>query len=547
MPEILTTSFKSDTTRRFIESLDNDEYYLFVSSISTFDPDDTIFSKNEFLEKTLFAKKVLRDDIHFMIKYYPWQVGNTYVEYDDQRDLEGQNFYAVVGPNDNDTGDYRVYKCLRNNNGGNVSNPPNYDATVTDQIYETADGYVWKFLYAITALEFEAYASNGFIPIVGTFDVNPAEGNGGSISDIVVENPDDNFGYTAETGALIGNPFVTGSIFIDPISTWSQVSNYYVGQYLYTVNPNGVANIFEINFYFYNSNTGNVEVRVGKELISGAANPVAAGVANNASARVIPKISIKGDGNSSSNTELDAVAVPNISGNRIISVDVLEAGEGYHNVVTEVVDPVYDFDPEDVNTTDVRATIRARISPNGGHGYNLIDELMCKNFSLYAYITAEDNTQIGDTNTYGAIGIVRNPSFSGTSPDVFDNRIAVTSDDIGNVTVDTILTQINADNEIVFSAKVHEVDESTNTFYLAEYMGPYRNNPATGQGDISLDLTLPFRNETGQTITINSPVTNNVIMSEYTQRSGEVYFMENFFPLPRTDLSREEFKFVLEY
>ena len=547
MPEILTTSFKSDTTRRFIESLDNDEYYLFVSSISTFDPDDTIFSKNEFLEKTLFAKKVLRDDIHFMIKYYPWQVGNTYTEYDDRRDLEGQNFYAVVGPNDNDTGDYRVYKCLRNNGGGTVSNPPNYDATVTDQIYETADGYVWKFLYAITALEFEAYASNGFIPIVGTFDVNPAEGNGGSISDIVVENPDDNFGYTAETGALIGNPFVTGSIFIDPISTWSQVSNYYVGQYLYTVNPNGVANIFEINFYFYNSNTGNVEVRVGKELISGAANPVAAGVANNASARVIPKISIKGDGNSSSNTELDAVAVPNISGNRIISVDVLEAGEGYHNVVTEVVDPVYDFDPEDVNTTDVRATIRARISPNGGHGYNLIDELMCKNFSLYAYITAEDNTQIGDTNTYGAIGIVRNPSFSGTSPDVFDNRIAVTSDDIGNVTVDTILTQINADNEIVFSAKVHEVDESTNTFYLAEYMGPYRNNPATGQGDISLDLTLPFRNETGQTITINSPVTNNVIMSEYTQRSGEVYFMENFFPLPRTDLSREEFKFVLEY
>jgi hypothetical protein len=78
-------------------------------------------------------------------------------------------------------------------------------------------------------------------------------------------------------------------------------------------------------------------------------------------------------------------------------------------------------------------------------------------------------------------------------------------------------------------------------------MGPYRNNIITGQGDTSLDLTLPFRNETGQTITINSPEANNVTMSEYTQRTGEVYFMENFFPLPRTDLSREEFKFVLEY
>ena len=78
-------------------------------------------------------------------------------------------------------------------------------------------------------------------------------------------------------------------------------------------------------------------------------------------------------------------------------------------------------------------------------------------------------------------------------------------------------------------------------------MGPYVNNPSTGQGDTSLDLTLSLRNETGQTITINSPIASNVTLSPYTQRSGEVYFMENFFPLPRTDLSREEFKIVLEY
>lgn len=93
---------------------------------------------------------------------------------------------------------------------------------------------------------------------------------------------------------------------------------------------------------------------------------------------------------------------------------------------------------------------------------------------------------------------------------------------------------------------MHEVDDTNGIIYLAEYMGPYPNNVATGQGDTSLDLTLPLRNETGQTITINSPVANNVTLSSYTQRTGEVYFMENFFPLARTDLSREEFKFVLE-
>ena len=49
-----------------------------------------------------------------MIKYYPWQRGAVYDQYDDAIDLDGSKFYAVVGPNDNDTGDYRIYKCLNN-------------------------------------------------------------------------------------------------------------------------------------------------------------------------------------------------------------------------------------------------------------------------------------------------------------------------------------------------------------------------------------------------------------------------------------------------
>ena len=166
---------------------------------------------------------------------------------------------------------------------------------------------------------------------------------------------------------------------------------------------------------------------------------------------------------------------------------------------------------------------------------------------MYAYITAEDNTQIGYTNTYGAVGIVRSPEFAATSPTVFDNRIAIVTDDIDRVTANTIVIQLDANNETVFSGVVHEVDFTSNTFYIAEYMGPYQNIAGTGNGDTSLDLNLLLRNETGQTIQINSPVNTNVTVSEYIQRTGEVYFMENFLPLERTDLSREEFKFVLEY
>ena len=162
---------------------------------------------------------------------------------------------------------------------------------------------------------------------------------------------------------------------------------------------------------------------------------------------------------------------------------------------------------------------------------------------------------IGDVNTYGGVGIVRSPAFdSGYTENIVDNRIAVVTDDYNKISANGIIIQVNSSNETTFSGKVHEIDATSNTVYIAEYLGPYTNNTNTGTAlhsngiaDTPLDLTLSFRNETGQTIEINNPVEDNVTLSKYMQRTGEVYFMENFFPLARTDLSREEFKFVLEF
>ena len=552
MAEILSNSFKTDVTRLFINDLANNDYYVFVSGIDTFSPEDAQVSKTGFLERTLFGKKVLQSDIHFMIKYYPWQVGQVYVEYDDAVDLTDQRFYAVVGPNDNDTGDYRVYKCLNNNNGGAASTPPNYDVTNTNQIYVTADGYVWKYMYVISTLEFDAYNAIGYVPITPTPSPNnPIPTTESTISDIVVSNPNDNFGYDTYTGGLIQSAFASGVLIVTPFSdNWSPVTNYFTGQFLYSTNPsNGISRLFQITYYSYNQATGNAEIRVGPELLTGAATPDLSGIASNANFKIVPRIEIVGDGTG-------AVAIPNIVNNRIDTITVLDEGSDYTNAVATVIDPGSNaFLPEDETTTDVRALIRPRLSPPGGHGFNLIDEFRCKHFSFYGYITAEDNTKIGDVNTYGGVGIVRAPEFdTGFTDDVFDNRIAIVTDDYDKVSSNSTIIQVDSNNDTVFSAKVHEVDESANTIYLAEYLGPYPNNPSTGStlhtnntNDVPLDLTLPFRNETGQTININSPIASNVTLSSYMQKTGEVYFMENFFPLARTDLSREEFKFVLEF
>jgi hypothetical protein len=654
MAEILTNNFKSDVNKTFIiDAKANEDYYMFVSSIGTFNPVDSAVSQNEFLENTLFAKKIKNEDINFMIRYYPWQRGTVYTQYDDAVDLTGTNFYAVVGPNDNDTGDYRIYKCLDNNNGGAAESPPTFDNANLNQIYETADGYVWKYMYRLTTLQFEGYNALGYIPIDPSATIEPAEVSGGGISDIEVTNSASNQGYQQKYAVLdfifgrTGGINVHGevSVRVDPLdTTWSSIDNYYVGQYLYITNPSSsVTNLFRIDYYKYNTSTGKAEIRVGPELsnpnrgnVEGAtqANPVVitstdhglsqrqpirfkdvggmtelndddgdgnpvyyvdvidtnnfslktdtslssglngsgfgaftsggtweadkdlvtAGVKTQGPADIIPRIDIKGDG-------VGAVAIPVIDGDRIASVTVLNAGSGYNNVIAEVVDPIVDFNPDDPNSTDVRAVIRPIIEPKGGHAYNLIDELKCKHFSMYAYITADDNTNIGDVNTYGSLGIVRTPSFrdvgagtwrSGQAntaliPDIFDNRIAITTDDWQSVTANSIVTQVDGSNQITFTAQVHEIDDTANTIYLAEYMGPYQNNKLVGNGDTSFNPNLDIVSDTGQRITINNPVDDNIVYSDYIQRTGEVYFMEDFFPLARTDLSREEFKFVLEF
>lgn len=555
MAEILSNSFKTDVTRLFIDDLANNDYYVFVSGIDTFSPEDAQVSKTQFLERTLFGKKILQNDIHFMIKYYPWQVGQVYVEYDDTVNLADQRFYAVVGPNDNDTGDYRVFKCLNNNNGATATTPPNYDVTNTNQIYITADGYVWKYMYVISTLEFDAYNAIGYVPITPTPSPNnPVPSTLSTVSDIIVTNPNDNFGYEEYTGGVISSPGVDGNIIVTPFTNspdWSQITNYFTGQYMYTTNPgNGVSRLFEITYYSFTEATGNATIRVGAELLTGVATPDLAGVASNANFKIFPKLEIVGDGTG-------AIAIPKIVNNRITSVTVLDEGNGYTSVNASVIDPGSNqFLPEDETTTDVRALIRPRLSPPGGHGFSLLDELRCKHFSFYGYITADDNTQIGDVNTYGAVGIVRSPDFdTDYTGNVFDNRIAVVTDEYNKLTANGTIIQVDSNNNTVFSGKVHEIDTTANTVYIAEYLGPYSNNPSTGStlhddattNDVPLDLTLPFRNETGQTININSPIASNVTLSNYLQKTGEVYFMENFFPLARTDLSREEFKFVLEF
>lgn len=557
MAEVLTTKLKNDTIRLFYDDILNNEYYFAVSSISLdelsrVDAVNSLYSKNQFKENIIFGKKVYPEDIKFMIKYYPWQSDTVYDQYDDKTNLEDKKFYAVVGPNNNDSGDYRVYKCLDNNNGAASVSPPNYNAETKKQIYAETDGYVWKFMYYLTEQEFEAYNAVGYIPLEKVFDINPVperfdsvanttvEITGSQISDIVVENAFDNNGYpSVENGIIINTPNNDGTFLIRNANL-SETSNFYSGMTIYITNKaDEVSRSYIIDTYRWDENPAS---DIAKVRVIG--DPLADGIVGSSTFRIVPTITLSGDGSGA-----EVVAI--VTENRITGVEVLQPGNDYNNVTATVVDPQINFDPSNASTIDVRAVLRPVLSPFGGHDFNLIDEMHCRNILMYAYITESDNNKIGQSNSYSAVGLIKNPEFSPdpdnantASPLVFDNRIEIITDDYGKVEVNTLVKQTDINNTKTFEGRVHAINASSNTIFICSYSGPYGNQ---SNNDISLDYTKPLINETGQTLQINTPVADNIIESRYTQRSGTIYFMEDFVPLERSVTSREEYKLVLEF
>lgn len=549
MPEILTTTLKNDSTRMFYQDILDNEFYFAVSSTVTgalnrISSVNSLNSKMTFKESILFGKQVFNSDVKFMIKYYAWQKDQLYAQYDDLTDLENINFYSVVGPTNNDSGDYRIYKCLSNNNGAVSTVPPNYNPTTENQIYRMPDGYVWKFMYYLTEQQFEAYNASGYIPLIGTFAIDPnlaQDANnvitGSEVSDIFVENYIDNTGYpTLESGIIAGPPQNDGTILILQ-SLQSQIANYYAGMTVYINSPSNVSSAYVIDSYNWDPSKS-----LGTYKLIG--DPQGDGVIQNSTVRIVPTVKIEGDGTG-------ATAIPRIVNGRITNIELLTTGSNYNNITATVIDPLFDFEPDEVNSVDVRATLRPILSPEGYHGFNLIDEMHCRRILLYSYITETDNNKIGKSNSYSAIGIIKNPIFTPdpetantASPDTFDNRIAITTDDYAKFDVDTFVSQVNINSDVTFSGRVHDVQPTSNTIFICNYMGPQVN---TANNDLAFDYTKDLINSTGQRIKINIPVANNVIESRYTQRSGTVYFFEDFFPLMRAESSREEYKLILEF
>lgn len=167
MTNTISRNFRLYNAKQLYESIsesDPTKFYIFVGRGYAWANDSAPPTPNDTVSNTSFdywrgvfaSKKVGVNDVSFAIKRYDWESGTVYSQYkSDDTGLYDRNFYVL-------TDDNNVYKCLSNNRGATSTVKPT--GTNTGNI-KTSDGYIWKFMYSLSAADSLKFLTPEFIPL----------------------------------------------------------------------------------------------------------------------------------------------------------------------------------------------------------------------------------------------------------------------------------------------------------------------------------------------------------------------------------------------
>lgn len=166
------------------------------------------------------GKRLTSNDMRHVVPRFNWTANTVYVAYDpltDSRALKNANtaFYVI-------TDEFNVYKCLSNNYGAASTSKPT--STIPSGSFQTADKYIWKYLYSLTAEDQERFLTESFMPVrTLTYDDNTLQWRvqdnsiDGAINNVILVNRGS--GYTSNnisvniTGdGVFANAFATRNV-----------------------------------------------------------------------------------------------------------------------------------------------------------------------------------------------------------------------------------------------------------------------------------------------------------------------------------------------
>jgi len=480
--------------------------YVFIGKNTNFEeePQLDIISETHLTERMVWdnmyaAKKITGSDISLVISLKNWTGGSEYLQYDDAAGVYNseQNFYVV---NSSD----RVYKCLSNNYGSLSTIEPTGIFTINNGISETADGYIWKYMYTIPPLS--RYKSQGYMPIPRTATTSGYSMNVDSIVDGAIYAAVINYGgeeYT--TSNIIPSSFTTGTNLIT-LATLDGVAN---GM---SVTGNGIYSTGDGTYVV--STIGADQIQISNKTISSGG-----GSGNNLtfSTRAI----IQGDGTG-------AKVSPIVSSSNVIEkIIVTEYGSGYSYANVVIYGAGYSADA------------RAIIGPKYGHGRYPAEELGANSVMISVRIGAGDTTEggkISSDTTFRQIGFLRDPYKYGstvqlnsfTANNVVDQTYQVTLVSGNPYTLDEFVYQGTSVETATFQGIVNAQTDSL-----------VKLTNVRGQFVVGLPLTGATSEISRSAIKINYP--------EFEPYIGDILYVENISAVTRVDGQSENIRFVINF
>jgi hypothetical protein len=519
MPAIISDQFRIMNAETFVKSLvgvgnsSKNTYYTFIGQPNALNsqangseswgdglpPLDGFKDEMEIKETIISMKRVNEGDVRRMVRKKTWQSGTTYEMYrhdysiynlspiTNSSSLYDANYYVI-------NEDLKVYICLQNgtdpeNTRGRPSvDKPEFVDLEPRPAGTSGDSYVWKYLYTIKPSEIVKFDSIEFIPV-----------------------PED-WGTIGESISIKNNA-------ID----------------------------------------GKIEILTIDDRGSGYA-PFS---------KTFTNIPILGDG-----TGGKATIVVDSFG-KVSDAYVSDGGSGYTKGIIQF-EPGAPGIPNDLTNSGRIAKFDVIIPPKGGHGYDIYRELGVYRVLIYSrYNTDETNPDTIIGNDFARIGIIKNPTKITSDVEALNISEVSALKALKLTGVASTLTTYAVDSKITQAIStgttaIGFVASWNNITGVLKYYQPvglatvgvgYKINDFSSTGSslvingaasgAALNIDTSFTNNSvvinNRTYQLGSNFVAGIASAEYNKKSGEIIYIDNRPPIPRSASQKEDIKIVLEF
>ena len=474
---------------------------------------------SKFRRSMMFTQQIDSADVCLLAKRVNWATGTVYDEYDDNISSSNQSFTGASNLADAlffvVTDEFKVYKCISNNNNGQSTVKPTSTGT---SVFELADNYNWKFMFQISASDQNKFLDADFIP-VRKLTGNPTHDVTGEVDSITITAG--GTGYTSVPTVVIqgdGDGLAAGT---------ATISGGAVTGVTITASGSGYSFAF-ISFSGGGGSGAAGSVNLGDAdalpalqsavegaAVSGTLDRVIVTTAGQDYAENDVQVTVTGDG-----TGAEASAKVNAATGAITSVRVTNPGSGYSYAEIAIVN---------TSAPGTGATARAIVSPQGGHGSNAPRELFANNLGVTVSFADNDNRDLILGNDFRQIALIKNIK---TPAGVVYTTNTATACHIINVAsvasyaVDDIITTDDGG-----SFTVIQIDSDNKNIYLTSTIPLITTNSVL----------------TNTTQNISNLSINSITEPEVDNATGEVIYLDNRSPVIRSADQVEQIKALIRF